>query len=174
MENYKICKPVILCVGTVNVTGDSVGPLVGDALIKLGVDAYVYGKTKRPVNGINYEKYVEFIKNNHPESIVIAVDACLGKKDDVGKTKYAATKLRAGAALKKTLPSFGDLTVLCVVAEKSKDNLHALIAADKDMVSSLAEKTAEKIFSLVEYLRLNYKEQHKIKTSTPMHLGLRS
>lgn len=162
MEKITFYKPVVLCVGTVNVSGDSVGPKVGDELIKLGVDAYVYGKSARPVNGINYEKYVEFIKEYHPYSIVIAVDACLGQKKDVGKVKYSFTGLNAGAALKKNLTSFGDMSVLCVVGEKSKDNLSELLYADRDMVNSLAVETAEKIYSLIEHLRLNYTNRHNI------------
>ncbi len=165
MEKFSFQKPVILCVGTTNVSGDSVGPKVGDHLLSLGVNAYVYGKSSRPVNGINYERYVEFIKIHHPHSIVIAVDACLGKKNDVGQVKYSLSGLRAGAALKKDLTEFGDLTVLCVVAEKGEDNLRSLLLAEKEFVDALAEKTAAKIFTLVKDLRLNYADRHKIKTT---------
>lgn len=166
MKNARFQKPVVLCVGTVNVTGDSIGPKVGDELIAKGVDAYVYGKSARPVNGINYENYVDFIKKRHPDSIVIAVDACLGKKDDVGRIKYALAGLRAGAALQKNMTSFGDVSVLCVVAEKSDDNLMSLIRADKALVRSMAQKCAEKIFALVEDLRLNYARRNKLVSTT--------
>lgn len=165
MEKITFQKPVILCVGTINVSGDSVGPKVGDNLLSLGVNAYVYGKSSRPVNGINYERYVEFIKIRHPHSIIIAVDACLGKKTDVGKVKYSLNGLKAGAALKKDLTKFGDLTVLCVVAEKSDDNLRSLLLAEKEFVDELAERTAAKIFALVKDLRLNYADRHKINTT---------
>lgn len=165
MEKITFQKPVILCVGTVNVSGDSVGPKVGDNLISLGVNAYVYGKSSRPVNGINYERYVEFIKIHHPHSVVIAVDACLGKKTDVGRVKYSLSGLRAGAALKKDLTKFGDMTVLCVVAEKSENNLRSLLLAEKAFVDALAEKTAAKIYTLVKDLRLNYADRHKLNTT---------
>lgn len=164
MKKFVMQKPVILCVGSTGISGDSVGPKVGDRLLDKGVDAYVYGKSSRPVNGTNYESYVAFIRRRHPKSVVIAVDACLGKKSDVGRVKYALYGLRAGAALKKNLTPFGDLAVLCVVGEKGANNLKALLLADGDFIDDLAEKTAEKIFSLVTNLRLNYADRHNINT----------
>lgn len=150
-------KPIILCVGTTNVVGDSLGPLVGDRLVEYyNIDAYVYGRTARPVNGVNYLHYVEHIKRHHPYSLVIAVDACLGSKNDVGRIKYTLHGLRAGAALNKNLKSFGDIGILGVVAEKCSDNLSALIRADINTVLSVAEKAAEKVSSIVCDLRLNY------------------
>ena len=89
MENIKIMKitvpkPVIICIGTPRVQGDSLGPKVGDLLItKYNIGAYVYGKTSSPVTGVNCERYFEHIKTHHSHSLVIAVDACLGKKNDV-------------------------------------------------------------------------------------------
>lgn len=157
MRELFVNKPVILCVGTVNVLGDSLGPKVGDRLVEYyNVDAYVYGRTARPVNGINYAHYVEHIKRHHPMSLVIAVDACLGAKADIGRIKYTVRGLRAGAALNKNLTSFGDLGVLGVVAEKCGDNLSALINADEKILASVVEKTAEKVSSIIEDLRLNY------------------
>lgn len=163
MRELFVNKPVVLCVGTVNVLGDSLGPKVGDRLVeKFNVDAYVYGRTARPVNGLNYLTYVEHIKRHHPDSIVIAVDACLGSKEDVGRVKYTAKGLRAGAALNKKLMTFGDLGILGVVAEKGKDNLLSLINADKNVVDTVADKAAERVSKIVENLRLNYKFKNKI------------
>ena len=42
-------KPVILCIGTDKVPGDSLGPVVGDLLImKYNIDAFVYGHAQSP------------------------------------------------------------------------------------------------------------------------------
>lgn len=157
MREYFFNKPVVLCVGTANVPGDSLGPKVGDRLVEVyDVDAYVYGRTARPVNGINYQHYVEHIKRHHPYSIVIAVDACLGAKEDVGRIKYAMRGLRAGAALNKNLSSFGDLGILGVVAERCGDNLTALMNVDEAVLASTVVKAAEKVNSIIGDLRLNY------------------
>ncbi len=150
--------PVILCVGTTKVIGDSLGPLVGDILIgKYNLSAYVYGKSSSQVNGITYNGYVNHINKNHAKSFVIAVDACLGNKDDIGKIKYTTQGLSAGAALNKNFAKMGDIAILGVVGEKCQDNMSSLINANKVLVENLAIKIAEKIFSLLGgNLRLNY------------------
>ncbi len=157
MKTYFRNKPVIICIGTPQVCGDSLGPRVGDLLVeKYNVDAYVYGRSAHPVNGVNFNRYVEHVKTHHPHSLIIAVDACLGEKKDVGRIKYTVKGLRAGAALNKDLASVGDIGILGVIAEKSGNNLLSLMNADERTVSLTAEKAAEKIFAVLSSLRLNY------------------
>ena len=151
-------KPVIICIGTPKVTGDSLGPRVGDILIEeYGVDAYVYGRTSSPVTGLNCTKYFEHIRTHHAHSLVVAVDACLGKNADVGKIKYSLDGLRAGSALGKLLGKFGDVGFLGVVAPKSENNLGSLQNASDANVEILSRKIAKKIQNLIENLRLTYK-----------------
>lgn len=157
MNNTSQAKPVIVCVGTTKVVGDSLGPIIGDLLAdKYNIDAYVYGRSSRQVTGLNYEDYTQHIKVHHSDSLVIAVDACLGAKKDVGKIKITPNGLRAGSALNKTHKRLGDLAVLGIVAVNGGDNLDNLVKADSAVVYSLAEKIAKKIQFLVTTLRLNY------------------
>lgn len=152
-NTFSVKKPVIVCVGTTSVTGDSLGPKVGDLLIKeYGVDAFVYGKSSLPVNGINYERYLAHIKTHHPGSIVIAVDACLGAKNEVGSIKYTFDGLRAGAALNKKLDRIGHVTILGIVAEKSGNNLEALIKTRQTLVEEMSDRIAKKVISLTAAL----------------------
>ena len=156
MEMY-IKKPVVVCIGTPKVTGDSLGPKVGDLLInKYNINAYVYGCTSSPVTGINCQKYYEHVKTHHSESIIIAVDACLGKSEDVGKIKYSLEGLRAGSALQKEFERFGDIGFLGVVAVKQENNFSALVNVSDEDVSRLADKIAKKIQNLTYNLRLSY------------------
>lgn len=149
--------PVVICVGTPKVSGDSLGPLVGDRLIdRYDVPAYVYGTTSSPVTGLNFRSYLDHVRVFHPNCVVIAVDACLGGKTEVGKIKYSLQGLRAGSALKKELGKVGDVAFLGVVAESGTDNFRALAAADKRSVSELAEKMALKVFLFCSLLRLDY------------------
>lgn len=157
MESFYVnTKPVILCVGTTSVAGDSLGPRVGDLLIeRYGIDAFVYGKSSLPVNGINYPKYLSHIKKHHPESLIIAVDACLGSRNEIGKIKYTFGGLRAGAALNKNLDRIGHLTILGIVAEKGENNLESLIKAKLSLINELSDRIARKIYSLASVLATN-------------------
>ena len=139
--------PVVLCIGSSQVVGDSLGPLVADLLRdKYSVPAFVYGGTKSPVNGVNYAEYFSHLKKVHPGSLIIAVDACVGQNDEIGKIKYTPRGLKAGEALKKNLPRVGDVGILGVVAGRCNDNLLALLRCPRALVTNMSEKIAYNIF----------------------------
>lgn len=143
--------PVIVCIGSSGVVGDSLGPMVADLLRAVHkLPAYVYGGLRRPVNGLNYRRYKEFLLNRHPENFVIAVDACVGAEKDVGTIKYSAGGLRAGGALNKDLGKIGDIGILGVVAARGEDNLLQLMNAPYSLVETLSERIAFKIAKLVK------------------------
>lgn len=142
--------PVILCIGSSQVVGDSLGPMVGDLLReKYDTPAFVYGGLNAPVNGINYFEYYCHLKKVHPASLIIAVDACVGESKDVGKIKYSANGLKAGEALRKNLPRVGDVGILGVVAPKSNDNLFSLMNCPYSLVANMSERIAYNIFSFL-------------------------
>ncbi len=145
-------KPVILCIGTNKVPGDSLGPRVGDLLImKYNIDAYVYGHTAKPVTGVNYDDYIEHVRLHHKNSLIVAIDACVGKEEDIGKVKISSKGLVAGGALKKNNKLIGDVALVGIVAKADKDNLHALKSADIFLVQKMADVIAKITISLVKY-----------------------
>lgn len=145
--------PVVICIGSSGVVGDSLGPMVADLLKeRYEVPAYVYGGLRAPVNGVNYTRYAAFLAERHRESLVIAVDACVGDKRDVGKIKYSSKGLRAGGALNKNLGAIGDIGILGVVAERSPDNLGALMNVPYALVERMSAAIARKIALLVKEL----------------------
>lgn len=142
--------PVVICIGSSSVAGDALGPMVGDLLREVhNLPAFVYGGFSRPVNGVNYLEYVEFISCRHSGNFVIAVDACVGSPEDVGTVKYSGAGLRAGGALNKNLGKIGDIGILGVVAARSEDNLSALMSAPYSLVERLSEKIAAKIADFI-------------------------
>lgn len=145
--------PVVLCIGSASVKGDSLGPVVGDILReKYNVRAFVYGGLKSPVNGVNYCDYVKFIAKRHPASFIIAVDASVGAQKDMCKIKYAAGGVAAGGALNKKLERVGDLGILGVVAVKDEDNLSALLSVPEERVDIMAKRIALRITEILEKL----------------------
>lgn len=144
-------KPVILCIGTNKIIGDSLGPCVGDILImKYNIDAYVYGHTSRPINGNNYDDYLMHIQKHHQNNIIIAVDACLGNIKDIGKIKFSKNGITAGGALNKGYKRIGDIGILGIVAAaKATDNFAVLKGVDIDTINILASAIAKSILKLV-------------------------
>lgn len=140
---------VVVCIGTTKVTGDSLGPLVGERLLRAGIDAYVYGTGEAQVNGKTYGGYAEYLARHHGASLVIAVDACVGKGADVGKIRLSDNGVLAGGALGKKLGRIGDIGLLGIVAEACGDNLAALSSVSKEFVSGMADRMAEKVLKIV-------------------------
>lgn len=142
--------PVIICIGSTGVVGDSLGPMVGDLLRdKYDIPAYVYGGFRAPVNGVNFCDYVDHVKRMHPLSPIIAVDACVGAPADVGKIKFARGGIKAGGALEKDLCPIGDIGILGIVAARSEDNLASLMDVSYALVDALSEKIAARIYTAI-------------------------
>lgn len=142
--------PVIICIGSSGVSGDSLGPLVGELLReKYNVRAYVYGSLSRPVNGVNYENYIDFIGKKHRGSLIIAVDACVGDGKDVGKVKLTSKGLSAGGALNKNFRRVGNIGVLGVVSERQRDNLMSLMSVPFVLIDEMSRSIAAKIYRIL-------------------------
>lgn len=143
--------PVIVCIGTTKVIGDSLGPFTGDYLKDVfKVRAFVYGDSRRSVTASNFSEYKRYIEKTHLGSPVIALDACLGREEEIGKIKLSDRGVLAGGALGKSLGRIGDLGLLSIVGVAGDDNLAALTEADEGLVRELAKKTALKAMSLIE------------------------
>ncbi|GGE48288.1 spore protease YyaC [Pullulanibacillus camelliae] len=107
---------VIVCIGTDRSTGDSLGPLVGRYLNRFSHQPYaIYGTIDAPVHAMNLSETIELIytKYNHP--FVIAVDACLGKYENIGNITLDKGAIKPGAGVKKKLPEIGDIHIKGIV-----------------------------------------------------------
>ena len=142
---------VIVCVGTDKISGDSLGPMVGSMLRAAGVPCPVYGVEGATVNGVNLDRYREFLASRYAGVPVIAVDAALGEADEVGQIRYRKGGVCAGGALGRRTEGLGQLAVLGVVGRRGEDALSALLEAPLAVVERLAERIAHK---LCEVLRL--------------------
>lgn len=110
-------RPVIvLCIGTDRSTGDSLGPLVGDKLKFLIRDkVYLYGNLENPVHAKNLPDIISEIYTRYEDPFVIAIDACLGSLQNVGKVIIDGKPLSPGSAMNKDLPKVGDLSITGIV-----------------------------------------------------------
>lgn len=106
---------VILCIGTDRSTGDSLGPLVGERLKLLYPTANVYGNLADPVHAANLDDVLNQIYNKFKNPFIIAVDASLGRKENVGTIKLSDGALKPGAGVNKNLPEVGEFHVTGIV-----------------------------------------------------------
>ena len=108
--------PVFLCIGTDLVTGDSLGPLVGTWLHCSSAFPYtVYGTLSQPVHAMNLKETMSKVSFSHPDSPVIAIDACLGTKKHLHYITIAPGALSPGAGVNKCLGTVGDISITGII-----------------------------------------------------------
>ena len=103
---------VFLCIGTDRSTGDSLGPMVGnllleDPVIKKIPLVSVFGCLKEPVHAGNLEKVLQELNDSKEKPFIIAIDASLGRLENIGTIKLGKGPLKPGAGVKKELPPVG-------------------------------------------------------------------
>lgn len=144
---------VIVCIGTDRATGDSLGPLVGYKLQNLAyAQVKLYGTLDEPVHAKNLEDTLEDILTNHPNALVIAIDACLGASSSVGYLTIGEGSIRPGAGVKKELPPVGHLHITGIVNFSSLMNMVIL----QNTRLSIVMKMADTISSGIKYCLWRY------------------
>jgi putative sporulation protein YyaC len=113
---YHQRPPIILCIGTDRSTGDSLGPLTGTYLSRIGLPKLtVFGTLDQPVHATNLSENLQYIQRAYNDPFVIAIDACLGKMDSVGHITLANGPLKPGAGVHKDLPAVGEVHLTGIV-----------------------------------------------------------
>jgi putative sporulation protein YyaC len=110
-------RPVAFaCVGTDRSTGDALGPLVGQRLLRLGYDpAGVVGTLEEPLHALNLADRMLRLTEHPARPLVVAVDAALGSTDGVGSVHLHRGGLRPGTGVGKDLPAVGELALTATV-----------------------------------------------------------
>ena len=143
--------PVIVCIGSDLAVGDRVGPITGSMLKyrTQGLRAFIYGTLASPVTAKEIKYLRAFLKETHPFSPIIAVDAAVGGEGDVGLIKLCDAPLYPGAGANKKLGAIGDISVLAIVAEKSVANFGLLNTTRLNLVYSMSEIISEALSSIL-------------------------
>lgn len=140
-------RPVILCIGSDRVTGDCLGPIVGQMLVERNVNAFVYGTLSHPVTALNLKESVRHIKRVHSDKKVLAIDSSVGKASDIGKVRISFGSIAPGSADGKKLPKVGDVSITATVTDLSKTPLSAVRLG---IVYDLAREVTDRIMRHVK------------------------
>ncbi len=114
--NFQQQQLIILCIGSDRSTGDSLGPLVGSNLNKFDLpNTTVKGTLKKPIHAKNLQQTLKKLDDKFINPFIIAVDASLGKKKNIGEISVKPGPLKPGAAMNKELPETGDMQITGLV-----------------------------------------------------------
>lgn len=138
-------SPVILCIGTDRLIGDSLGPITGSFLLQRGCPFPVYGTLESPVHALNLHQQCSVIRSNHPGSPILAIDASLGPEHCIGALSLHFGGLHPGLAVNKHLESTGDFSITGITSE---DGLHPYLSLQTARLSTVI-KMAEEICTCI-------------------------
>ncbi|MBP2642357.1 MAG: putative sporulation protein YyaC [Firmicutes bacterium] len=148
---------VVLCIGTDRSTGDALGPLTGSKLQASKQYPFIYGTLDQPVHATNLEQTLSNIKTTFTNPFIIAIDACLGKLENVGFISIGSGPLKPGAAVNKLLPAVGDVYITGIVNVGGFMEHLVLQSTRLNLVVKMSELIAD---SLAQSLSLLKKQLH--------------
>jgi putative sporulation protein YyaC len=97
----------VLCIGTDRATGDALGPLVGEELSNwTKMPFQLFGTLQDPLHAVNLPKLTQI----HPhlmQARCLAIDASLGRSQEVGSIAVGIGPIRPGAGVNKDMPPVG-------------------------------------------------------------------
>ncbi|MCC8067576.1 MAG: spore protease YyaC [Clostridiales bacterium] len=143
LSDVRVPKPVILCIGTDRIIGDSLGPLTGSLLERHAGNEpalSVYGTLDATVHACNLAETLIQIKKKHPGSVVIAVDASLDNENKVGSVLVHPGSLKPGMGVKKDLPAVGDISITGIAGLQNSQPYLTLQTARLSLIMTMAEQ----------------------------------
>lgn len=148
-------KIILLCIGTSKIMGDSFGPLVGYKLKnKINDDRIIIlGDLKDNINALNIEKRLVEVKKDYKDSLIIAIDAALSKKEDIGKIDVYPYGISIRKALGENNKKIGDLSIKAIVAsdyKKTIDNYLELKQTPFSRIDYLSDITVNGINHVIK------------------------
>lgn len=123
LKNYIDENTIIICIGTDRCIGDCLGPLAGTMLKESNFPLPVYGTISDPIHALNIDKKLEKIKNKHPNSTIIGIDACLGDTESIGEIQARDYPIHPGKGVGKELPHVGNFSLIGIVDSNDTDEL---------------------------------------------------
>ena len=155
---YKELRPIIksnrsiifICIGTDRSTGDSLGPLIGYKLRSIKrKNIYIYGNLENPIHSKNLIAILDRIKENFENPFIIAIDACLGSFQNIGKIFIDYKPVKPGLAVNKDLPSVGDMSITGIVNISGNFEFMVLQNTRLNTVMNLADTISNGIYHFI-------------------------
>ncbi|THF77508.1 spore protease YyaC [Cohnella fermenti] len=127
-----------LCIGTDRSTGDSLGPWVGTMLRERGFGR-VHGTLEAPCDADRLPAEIASLTAGEP---VVAIDACLGRPENVGRCLLAEGPLQPARSVGGSFPPVGAYSVAAVVNAVGPKPYWTLQTTSLYRVLTMAEEIA--------------------------------
>ena len=148
---------VFLCIGTDRITGDCFGPLVGEKLKRNNFNLNVYGTLENPISAVNLEDEVKKINLKFNKPCIIAIDAALSNKENIGKIVVSNSFLKAGSVMKSEYIKVGDISIRGIIGKKEKTlkkNIDVLQNTPLNLVINMAKLVSIGVIEVMQERKL--------------------
>ncbi len=153
--NLEISKLIFLCIGTDRITGDSFGPLVGYKLKNLfygNENIQVVGDLENTINLSNIEKIIENIYSKYEIPFLIAIDAAISNKTEIGRIVVSNSKMNIAGSFTNRKILVGDISIKGVVSKDLKNlgcNFRLLRKVPLSLIMNMADCVAQGISDVI-------------------------
>lgn len=144
-ENINKEEVIIVCIGTNRTqTIDCLGPFVGSILKEdREFNVPVYGTMINPIHALNMTQRITEIKNIHPKSMIIAIDASLSDDNKIGQIAVVKGSIKPAAGINKEFDVVGDYSIKGFVAPRGINVVE--YDTDLNFISAMANTIAKGI-----------------------------
>ena len=148
-NNYNYQK-VFLCVGTNKCIGDSLGPRVGEILLRKikQNNIYIFGNIEQNVTYNNINIILEKIYNKIINPYLIIIDSALSDREYIGNIIINKKNMTIGSGLNKNDYQLGNLSIKGIVGENqnsSINNFNTLSHVSKKLIEKLSKHISNQI-----------------------------
>lgn len=148
-------KVIFFCIGTDRITGDSLGPIVGDKLrflFRKIREVKVYGYLGHNICANNANEIIRNITNTYKKPLIIAIDSAISKKENIGKIVIENNGMYLGKALNKKINYIGDLSIKGIVSQNvnvPQYNFKLLQNTSLNLVMNMADVVSSGIYNVI-------------------------
>ncbi|EGT5447375.1 TPA: spore protease YyaC [Clostridioides difficile] len=137
---------LIVCIGSDRVLADSLAPMIGSILERSTIKNQIFGVLGDTIHALNLEQKIQAIKNNYPNSNIIAIDACISKVSDKGTIVVRNEPVKPGLGVHKNLQCIGDYSIVGVIGRNGYDIYDT---SDPEFIFDLADVISESLISML-------------------------
>lgn len=112
----------------------------------------IYGNLENNVCANNANDIIKHIKNKYENPFIIAIDAAISKRDNIGKIVVESNGMHIGNALNKNINYIGNLSIKGIVSQNVNNpqyNFKLLQNTSLGMVMNMAEVVSSGIYNVI-------------------------
>lgn len=150
---------ILLCIGTNQLIGDCIGPMVGELLNQetKKENIIIYGNMIETINFKNARKTIEYILKKYKKPFIITVDSALGTEKMIKRIVVSRGMIKIGKSLGRSISYYSHINIKGVVGENKNtvfENIQTLKTVKPEIIVELSNQMVTGIKKMIETIRI--------------------